>query len=379
MKRLAVVALALVAGCAHTRKGPPRVETVTMEPMVFAAQPNGTVETVDAASLFERAGAAYGNKDFDGALALFDRVVREWPGSRYVVPSLYNAGLALEGKGDLAAAAERYRRITVEHPDAKDALDAWYRLGFVQAEAKDWPAAVDTYGQILARKDLGLGDRLEALARRGVAQFNAQDILAAEHTFARRARLLPCARDRGAPRLRLLRRHGRLLPRRVRARAISRCCRCACPRSSWRAISRPRRACSSSPSRASSTPCASTTSSGRRPPASRSARSIASSTTISSARRCRPRSPARRARSTSRRCASRSQTLLQKAISIHEKNVLMAERTGEQNEWVRRSNEQMEQLRKLLVPGPVAPQPPDAATPPAEPPIAALAAPAEMR
>ena len=45
----------------------------------------------------------------------------------------------------------------------------------------------------------------------------------------------------------------------------------------------------------------------------------------------------------------------------------MAERIGEKNEWVQRSNEQMEQLRKLLAPGPLAPQPPDPAPPPAEP------------
>ena len=50
-------------------------------------------------------------------------------------------------------------------------------------------------------------------------------------------------------------------------------------------------------------------------------------------------------------------TLLQKAIAIHEKNHLMAERVGEKNQWVQRSNEQMEQLKKLLTPGPVAPVP----------------------
>ena len=36
-------------GCAHTQKAAPREQTVTMEPMVFQAQPDGTVETVDAA------------------------------------------------------------------------------------------------------------------------------------------------------------------------------------------------------------------------------------------------------------------------------------------------------------------------------------------
>ena len=186
MKRL-LVALTLLGGCAHTQKpAAPTEQHVTMEPMIFSAQPAGTVETVDAQSLFERAGAAYGEKDFDAALALFDRVVHDFPDSRFVVPSLYNAGLSLEAKNDLTAAAARYRRITVEHPDAKDTpavIDAWYRLGFVLSQAKNWPAAVDTYAQILARKDLGLGDRIEAMARRGVAQFSAHDLLAAEHSF----------------------------------------------------------------------------------------------------------------------------------------------------------------------------------------------------
>ena len=61
-------------------------------------------------------------------------MVREFADSRYVVPSLYNAGLALEAKDDLAAAAARYKRIAVEHADAKEAIDAWYRLGFVLSE-----------------------------------------------------------------------------------------------------------------------------------------------------------------------------------------------------------------------------------------------------
>ena len=60
-------------------------------------------------------------------------------------------------------------------------------------------------------------------------------------------------------------------------------------------------------------------------------------------------------------------SLLQKAIPIHEKNVLMAERIGENNEWVRRSNEQLDQLKKLLMPGPAAPQRTRFVVPPAEP------------
>jgi tetratricopeptide (TPR) repeat protein len=362
---VAVAVAAAAAGCAHA---PPKTPErhVTMEPMVFEARPNGTVETTDAASLFERASIAYGQKDFASALALFDRVVADWPGSRYVVPSLYNAGLALEAKGDLAAAAGRYRRITVEHADAKDAIDAWYRLGFVLAAAKSWPDAVDTYGRILERKDLGLGDRIEALARRGVAQFNNKDVLAAEHTFrdelafyhaheteerldtdffvAMGAYYLgECAHEQY-----------RLLPVRLPEKQLARDLD-AKARLVLVAQSRFLDAMRVDNAEWATAAGFQIGSLYREfyddlvgapvPPAlSGEARQVY----LDEVRK-------------------QVKTLLQKAIGIHEKNVLMAERIGAHNDWVRRSNEQVEQLKKLLVPGPVAPQPPDDTEAPAEP------------
>ncbi len=365
MKRL-VLAIAFVAGCAHTQKPAPQEQHVTMEPMVFSAQPNGTVETVDAASLFERAGAAYGDKDFDAALALFDRVVHDFPDSRYVVPSLYNAGLALEAKGDLAAAAERYRRITVEHADSKEAIDAWYRLGFVQAQAKNWPAAVDTYGQILARKDLGLGDRLEALARRGVAQFSAHDLLAAEHTF--RDELAYYHAHEAEERLdsdffvamgayylgECAHEMYRALPVRLPERQLTRDLE-AKARQLLVAQSRFLDAMR----------------------VNNGEWATAAGFQIGSLYRefyddlvgapVPPQLTGEAREVYLEEVRKQVKTLLQKAISVHEKNLLMAERIGEKNEWVRRSNEQMEQLKKLLEPGPATPQPPDSATPPVEP------------
>jgi hypothetical protein len=44
-------------------------------------------------------------------------------------------------------------------------------------------------------------------------------------------------------------------------------------------------------------------------------------------------------------------TLLYKAVAFHERNVLMAERAGEKNDWVKRSTDQLEELRRLLEPG----------------------------
>ncbi|MBI5480022.1 MAG: hypothetical protein HY906_14240 [Deltaproteobacteria bacterium] len=63
--------------------------------------------------------------------------------------------------------------------------------------------------------------------------------------------------------------------------------------------------------------------------------------------------------------------LLENAIKVHEKNVQMAERTGVDNDWVKRSGEQLEALKILLAgkdtaASPGAPRP--AATQPAAPP-----------
>ena len=369
MKRRAVVCclgLLVVAGCAHTQKAPPRELTVTMEPMVFAAQPNGSVETVDAASLFERAGVAYGNKDFAAALTLFDRVVHDWPDSRYVVPSLYNAGLALEAEGDLGAAAARYRRITVEHADAKDVIDAWYRLGFVQAQAKNWPASIDTYAQILSRADLTLGDRLEALARRGVAQFEAKDLIAAEHTF----------RDE------LAYFHAHETDERLDSDffvAMGAYYLGECAHEQYRAL----------PVRLPEKQLARDLEAKARMLLVAQSRFLdamrvnnvewatAAGFQIGSLYRefyddlvgapVPPQLTGEARDVYLEEVRKQVKTLLQKAISIHEKNVLMAERNGENNEWVRRSNAEMEQLKKLLMPGPAAPQPPDQTPSPGEP------------
>jgi tetratricopeptide (TPR) repeat protein len=353
--RLAALLFAVVgAGCAHQV---PRQQHVRMDPMLFRAQPDGTVELVDAGALFERAGAAFGEKEFTVAADTFDRVAREFPDSRFVVPALYNAGLSLERQGRLDAAIERYKRIIAEHATAPDVLDAWYRLGFVHGEAKNFAAAADTYAQILARKDLGLGDRIEAMARRGVAQFNQKDLIAAEHTF----------RDE----LAFFRAHQ--TEERLESDffvAMGAYYLGECAHEQYRALP-------------------------VRLPEKQMARDLEAKARMLLLAQARfldamrvnhaewataagfqigslyhefyddlvgaPVPPALSGEAREvylEEVRKQVKTLLQKAISIHEKNVLMAERIGEKNDWVRRSNAELEQLKKLVGPGPLPPAPP---------------------
>lgn len=192
LKSLLVLALVSPCGCATVPKTSMKpataaapVEQVEMEPLTISVTGQGAerhVESYDAASLFEDAGSALQAERWADAAAGYDRIVKEFPGSRYVRPALYNAGLALEGLRDFAAAAERYRRLADLSGDARDTLDALFRLGACEAELGNWATSAEAFGRLLQHADLSTEDHLEALARRGLAQYNMKDP-AAERTF----------------------------------------------------------------------------------------------------------------------------------------------------------------------------------------------------
>ena len=186
------VAMLGVAGCAHRSTPVPAVPSAgpvtqyEMDPIKITAVagPDGThVEAFDAAELFEQAGKALSDKRFDDAIAAYDRVLKEFPEGRYVRASLYNVGLAYQGKKDWEGAIARFKALTDGYPDSSDAKDAAFQLGSTYAEINNWPASVQVLARTLERKDLSSDDRLEALARRGFAQFQLKDLDTAERTL----------------------------------------------------------------------------------------------------------------------------------------------------------------------------------------------------
>ena len=116
-------------------------------------------------------------------MAAYDRLLREFPESRYHKPSLYNVGLALEGLHDYAGAIERYRALSEKYPATRDALDALFRRGACHAELEQWPASAEAFARLLDYPELSVGDRVEAMGRRGLAQYKVGEAAAAERTF----------------------------------------------------------------------------------------------------------------------------------------------------------------------------------------------------
>jgi tetratricopeptide (TPR) repeat protein len=140
-------------------------------------------EVLDPPALFERAGGELAEKRFRDAARSYDLLVRSFSDSPYVVASLYNAGLAYEGVDDYKTARDRYRTLLDRFPDHADAVDASFKLGACLAELADWPASRAVYARLVDRKGLPLTDRMEAMTRRGYAELSQHDLATAERTF----------------------------------------------------------------------------------------------------------------------------------------------------------------------------------------------------
>jgi tetratricopeptide (TPR) repeat protein len=141
------------------------------------------IDAFDAPELFEYAGKDLSDKKWDAAVASYQKLLKNFPDSPYARPSLYNMGLAQIGKKDWTAAIESFKSLSEKYPSHTDAKDSLFQLGACYAELGNWPASAEVFARILERSDLNADDRIEAIARRGFAQFNLNDLDTAEKTF----------------------------------------------------------------------------------------------------------------------------------------------------------------------------------------------------
>ena len=164
----------------------PQVTRIIMEPIQVVARIRDgrrEYEIYDAAGLFEEAGRHLEGRRFKEASATYDRLVREFPDSRYAVPALYNAGLAYEALGDFALAAQRFKAASERARSPRDVVDALFHLGACSMESGNNAAGAEVFGRLLERSDLSAEDRVEAMVRRGYAQYRLGDTKAAERSF----------------------------------------------------------------------------------------------------------------------------------------------------------------------------------------------------
>ncbi len=192
VRTIELLVLALATGCATSggQNASPQpggeVVRLDMEPIKIEATSSADgirIDAFDAPELFEHAGKALSDRRFDDAIREYRKLLTSFPESSYVRPTFYNLGLAQIGKKDWSAAIESFKALVGRFPDHADAKDSMFQLGACYAEQGNWPASAEAFVRVLERKDLNADDRIEAIARRGFAQFNLNDTDTAEKTF----------------------------------------------------------------------------------------------------------------------------------------------------------------------------------------------------
>ena len=179
---LTVVIAFGAAGCATAPARPPTNPTpagprvVEMEPVRFEKAPSGEVTLVDAERLLAAANQQFTEGKYEDAIGTFLRLQREFPESKLRAAALYNQGLAHEKVNQLDQAIACYRQLP-------DDLDALYRTGTVLLQQTRFDEAAAHYAALAKRSDLTLSDRIQAASEEGRARFAKRDYDGAERVL----------------------------------------------------------------------------------------------------------------------------------------------------------------------------------------------------
>jgi len=171
-------------GCGTT--GGAQRQAVALDPMRFEAVPgpDGTrvVETLDPATLFAEAGAAFERRDYAAAARKYALLVERFPRSRWANVARFNGGLSLSRAGRCEEALPLFLSAARATAGSKDAHDALFQAAACDEKLERWDDAEAVWGRVLAPEWPRIVpiDRLEALARRGRARRHLGKLAEAE-------------------------------------------------------------------------------------------------------------------------------------------------------------------------------------------------------
>ena len=166
--------------CNHSKKvknpTPTRVTTVDLEPIrITASNNNGEIqsEAYDAKELFDAGAEAFNRGDYSTAEKKFTKVYQEFDASSYAESARYNAALALESQEKWAEALAVYQGLIAKNPDATDAK---FREAHCLASLDRYPEVMEILSQIETRVDLDGQRLIELHARKAQALFFTKDL-----------------------------------------------------------------------------------------------------------------------------------------------------------------------------------------------------------
>jgi tetratricopeptide (TPR) repeat protein len=128
---------------------------------------NVELEHVATADLFNQANAAAKSGQTAQAMAIYRRIVNEFPESQFAPVSLFNIAAIYDGQGDLANTIATLRDLVKAYPQSRESIDGHLYIAALQADHSQFAEANATLDEALARTNFTFADRVEAYARKG--------------------------------------------------------------------------------------------------------------------------------------------------------------------------------------------------------------------
>lgn len=174
------------AACATTgAQAPTGPKNVHMEPVLVRAHPDPLtgLSGYDAKQLLDLGNQEFEKEAYDRALTVYDKLVAEFPESVHVELAVYNSGLCYERLEEIEQAVLRFQRVIDEFASSSSYKDALFKKAFLMGKLKRWPDVADTFWAVRQIGALNTMDELEARVGQGVGMFMQHDYPTAEFEF----------------------------------------------------------------------------------------------------------------------------------------------------------------------------------------------------
>lgn len=165
----------MATGCAHVVKESARPEQphqqIQVETQKIVASPDSDLGTkgYNAEDLFFEGQLHFTSDEFAEAARLFERVLDEFPESRYIAPAILMRGTSLLKLSQPGQAVGMFERYMAKYPSGSQRWYALKGLGDAKAELKDWQGSEAAFAQMAGLPGLTALQREAAIAGQGRA------------------------------------------------------------------------------------------------------------------------------------------------------------------------------------------------------------------
>lgn len=125
--------------------------TFLSRPEIMTEELKDYITEIVGGSIFKSAIEKEKNKDYDGALSLYEEIIKLFPESELAEKSLYNIAVVKENKGDIGGAVEVLKLFNEKYPSSELSINSRFKLASLYDRAFDSKNAVKEYSFVFEK------------------------------------------------------------------------------------------------------------------------------------------------------------------------------------------------------------------------------------